>query len=944
MEFVVGDVIYFDEKYGGGYLYAYNTSNNTVWRVFQSVESQTPYDVGEDMSMIAGDIIYFSGDIWSAGYEKTHLYAHNTSNGTTWRVPITSTYHSGVNLGGEGVVHGDNIYFAANTQLWGYNSVNDTAWQATSTSHGFGCCSNLQIVGDNIYYTANRELWAYNTSNQSDWEVAEINTHYQYTSDPGQHMSLLVGDTIYFDADDGTTGRELWAYNTSNETYWRVADINNGSGASNPGYNMEILVGDTIYFDANDGNTGWELWAHNTSNGTTWQAVDITTGVDSSFPGYGEGIVVIGDTIYFGAAATNSSVTYYRELWAHDTSNHSTWQVSYLRGPSTGSNSIGSYVFLALGDTLYFSYTHSNVFTLWAYDTSNQTMWNTGIRPSDHLSVVIGNTIYLEGNIPLAGVGGLIAHQPGSVNYQTNTGGTVVSWAINGTLPSGVTFNTQTGVLSGTPTELWPQTSYMVWANNSGGSSVAYLNITVIDQLPISVTYTPENLTLTRGEVSSDLPLAPALTGPGDITSWAINASLPTGLSFGTNNGTIWGVPQVNMTTTEYTVWANNSGGSVSTTINITILEPIVVLDYNPENLTLVRSIAMTDLHPIVTGGSVEMWEIHPSIPAGLNFADGVLSGTPTVNMTLAMFTIYANTTGGSASHTINLTILEPGVILEYNPENQTLTRGVAMVTMTPTVTNGTAETWSIDPLLPSGLNFNNGVISGTPTVNMTVTMFTVWANTTGGASFHTINLTILEPIVGLDYNPENQTLTRGVPMTPMHPIITGGNVSDWYISPSPPSGFNFANGVFSGTPVFNQTTTIMFTIYANTSGGSTSHTINITVLEPLVELAYNPENQTFIRTEQTIAWSPTVSGGLPETWAIEPTLPNGLFFDNGTITGSPTVNLTTTQYTVWANNSGGSASTSINITINEPAPEIEYVPSDLVLTRGTAMTTCNRM
>ena len=80
----------------------------------------------------------------------------------------------------------DNIYFAANTgggnlQVWGHNSVNNTAWQATSTSHGFGCCSNLQIVGDTIYYTANRELWAYNTSNQSDWEVAEINPHHQFT-------------------------------------------------------------------------------------------------------------------------------------------------------------------------------------------------------------------------------------------------------------------------------------------------------------------------------------------------------------------------------------------------------------------------------------------------------------------------------------------------------------------------------------------------------------------------------------------------------------------------------------------------------------------------------------------------------------------------------------------------------------------------------------------
>ena len=33
-----------------------------------------------------------------------------------------------------------------------------------------------------------------------------------------------------------------------------------------------------------------------------------------------------------------------------------------------------------------------------------------------------------------------------------------------------------------------------------------------------------------------------------------------------------------------------------------------------------------------------------------------------------------------------------------------------------------------------------------------------------GGAAFHAINLTIVEPIVGLDYNPENLTLTRVSP------------------------------------------------------------------------------------------------------------------------------------------------------------------------------------
>ena len=221
----------------------------------------------------------------------------------------------------------------------------------------------------------------------------------------------------------------------------------------------------------------------------------------------------------------------------------------------------------------------------------------------------------------------------------------------------------------------------------------------------------------------------------------------------------------------------------------------------------------------------------------------------------------------------------------------------------------------------------------------MTRTTFTIWANTSGGAAFHAINLTIFEPIVDLDYNPENLTLTRTVAMTSLHPIVTGGNVSEWGISPSPLPGLTFADGVLFGTPSVNQTTPIMYTIFANTTGGSATHTINITVDEPVVNLLYNPENQTFIRTEQAIVWSPTVSGGTPETWAIEPALPNGLIFDNGTISGSPTVNSTLTQYTVWANNSGGSASTSINITINEPAPDIEYVPSDLVLTRGTVMT-----
>jgi len=46
--------------------------------------------------------------------------------------------------------------------------------------------------------------------------------------------AMLVGDTLYFDATDGSSGIELWAHDTSNASTWRVADIDSGSGTVTP--------------------------------------------------------------------------------------------------------------------------------------------------------------------------------------------------------------------------------------------------------------------------------------------------------------------------------------------------------------------------------------------------------------------------------------------------------------------------------------------------------------------------------------------------------------------------------------------------------------------------------------------------------------------------------------------------------------------------------------
>ena len=79
------------------------------------------------------------------------------------------------------------------------------------------------------------------------------------------------------------------------------------------------------------------------------------------------------------------------------------------------------------------------------------------------------------------------------------------------------------------------------------------------------------------------------------------------------------------MTQTQFTVFANTSGGTAIAWVNITILEPAVNLSYNPYNLTLIRNQSMVPQSPTVTGGNVELWAIEPDLPAGLVFTEGTI-------------------------------------------------------------------------------------------------------------------------------------------------------------------------------------------------------------------------------------------------------------------------------------------------------------------------------
>ena len=231
-------------------------------------------------------------------------------------------------------------------------------------------------------------------------------------------------------------------------------------------------------------------------------------------------------------------------------------------------------------------------------------------------------------------------------------------FTITPNLPSGLVFNWKTGTISGTPTEVHANTTHTVTVTTLGTTTQGTLTLHVTGA-PGPIAY----VDLTASTGSTITPISPTLTSTatsGAVTSWAINATLPTGLTFETSNGTIWGTPSQIIADAVFTVWANNSAGSSLTTVNITINDVQVAGIAYSGDLDLTYHHTMTTATPSTTGGTPTSWAIHPSLPSGLSFdpITGAISGTPDVlQTTTSTHTVWANNSGGSHSVLLNITI-----------------------------------------------------------------------------------------------------------------------------------------------------------------------------------------------------------------------------------------------------------------------------------------------
>lgn len=224
------------------------------------------------------------------------------------------------------------------------------------------------------------------------------------------------------------------------------------------------------------------------------------------------------------------------------------------------------------------------------------------------------------------------------------------------TLPAGLSLNSLTGVISGTPLEKQENKDYVLSVVNNGGAATYLLHIQINDVAPSGLTYAQSKYSISLG--TNGTVISPSGISGGSVDSYSINpALLPDGLFFDTATGTISGRPYTAMAEKTYTISATNSGGSTSTLLKIE------VVGYAPNNLTYQNmnivlkagKDAVTN-YPIYAGDPATHFSVSPALPEdmSINSLSGVISGIPAIASNQD-YIITASNSWGSTSSTIKI-------------------------------------------------------------------------------------------------------------------------------------------------------------------------------------------------------------------------------------------------------------------------------------------------
>ena len=501
--------------------------------------------------------------------------------------------------------------------------------------------------------------------------------------------------------------------------------------------------------------------------------------------------------------------------------------------------------------------------------------------------------------------------QPYNASVGPASGGTgPYSYAFaSGSLPPGLSMNTSTGDVSGTPTALGTFNFIITATDSTTGTGAPYMvsssrSITVVDSVPVAGNV---NATFVYGAPAT--PVTLALSG-GAATSVAVDIAPLHGIATVTGPTSISYQPAAGFAGADsFTYIASNaSGDSAPATVSITVNNPSITVSANG----VLSAVAGTTYSQTFTwdGGASPYsgYQVN-NLPAGVSVSSSAansvtISGTPTQAGSFTLQAVATDSSTGNGPFTVGqtftLTVTSPTLVVTP-PTLAPATAGVAYQQVVTTAGGVAPYSYVLSGALPSGVSFDgsSGTFSGTPTQagSFALTVTTTDSTTgTPGSVVQNYTLQVASPALSLTPAAGNLAeTTAGSTYQVVFAASSGVAPYTFAVSAGTlPAGvvLDAASGRLAGTPTAAGNFSFSITATDSTTGtpGTVTQAYTLNVAAPVLTLT--PETLPAGLFANAYQQQLSTSGGTaPYSYAVTTgALPGGLTLSaSGALSGSPT-------------------------------------------------------
>ena len=479
---------------------------------------------------------------------------------------------------------------------------------------------------------------------------------------------------------------------------------------------------------------------------------------------------------------------------------------------------------------------------------------------------------------------------PGTTVVVLGGSGTRTSFGVSaGSLPPGLSFNSSTGAITGTPTAVGNYT-FDITATYSGNGSGSQTYTVTINPPPALDAASLPTWTVGATGFSHQVVHTPN-TGTGVLKYALVSGSLG-GLALNVNTGVISGTPTTAVNNI-ITVKVTDGTTAFSTQTYSLVISPKIVITTTALALgTINQAYSQNVVLQNGTGtGPFTYLVSSGNLPAGLSLDNntGEISGMPSVTGVFPFTVAVTDSVGAVATKPLSITVNGPPTFVSGATDSAVFTTTQAATTFYQIQTTGSpSPTLALAPgslPLPAGVTINSSKnqLTGKPTVSGVFT-FTLRATNGSGLTDQVFTLTVVRPpTLGTFTIP---TLAIGQPMADIL-ISATGFPAPTFEATGLPAGLTLTNNgdgtaTLGGTPTATGTTTGIV-ITASNAGGSVAKTgISITVNQPVVFTAGPTDGTTFSAVGGTQSYTVLFTPGFPTAFTMTAKLTSGAALPSG--------------------------------------------------------------